>query len=74
MRNKIYDKENVYSKADYTPEEIKDFIEGLTQDQFRKIEHFFNTIPKMYQNVNFNCERCGYKEEMRLEGLESFFG
>jgi len=72
--DKIYDKENVYSKADYTPEEIKDFIEGLTQDQFRKIEHFFNTIPKMYQNVNFNCERCGYKEEMRLEGLESFFG
>jgi hypothetical protein len=70
----VYDEDTVYSKSDYTPDEIKEFVEGFTQDQFKRVEHFFNTLPKMYKDVEFNCERCGYKEEMRLEGLASFFG
>ena len=70
----VYDEENVYSKADYNPEELKEFIEGFSQDQFKKIENFFNTLPKMYKDVEFNCERCGYKEDIRLEGLAGFFG
>lgn len=70
----IYDEENVYSKADYTPDELKEFIDGFTPDQFKKIEHFFNTVPKMYKDVEFKCEKCGYKEDIRLEGLAGFFG
>jgi rubrerythrin len=72
--DQIYDDETVYSKADYTPKQLKEFVEGLTQDQFRKIEQFFNTIPKMYKDVEFKCDKCGYTEDMRLEGLASFFG
>lgn len=72
--DKIYDEENVYSKSDYTPKQIKDFVDNLTQDQFKKIEQFFNTIPKMYKDIEFDCEKCGYKENIRLEGLASFFG
>ena len=70
----VYDEDNVYSKADYTPEELREFVEGFSQDQFSKIENFFNTLPKMYKDVEFNCEKCGYKEEIRLEGLAGFFG
>ena len=69
----VYDYENVYSKADYNPDELKEFIEGFTQDQFKKIEHFFNTLPRMYKDVEFSCEKCGYKEDVRLEGLANFF-
>ena len=72
--DKIYDEESVYSKTDYTPKQIKDFVDNLTQDQFKKIEHFFNTIPKMYKDINYNCEKCGYNENIRVEGLSSFFG
>lgn len=70
----VYDSENVYSKSDYTTDELKEFIEGFSQDQFKKLENFFTTIPKMYKDINFNCEKCGYKEEIRLEGLAGFFG
>jgi len=70
----VYDEDNVYSKTDYTPEELKEFIEGFSQEQFNKIENFFNTLPKMYKDVEFNCETCGYKEDIRLEGLAGFFG
>jgi hypothetical protein len=72
--DQIYDEENVYSKNDYTPDELKEFIEGFTPDQFKKVENFFNTVPKMYKDVVFECDRCGYSEEIRLEGLSSFFG
>jgi len=70
----IYDEENVYSKSDYTLDELKEFVDGFTQDQFQKIENFFNTLPKMYKDINFNCEKCGYTEDIRLEGLADFFG
>lgn len=70
----IYDEEEIYSKNDYTPDELQEFIEGFTQEQFQKVEHFFNTLPKMYKDIEFNCEKCGYTEEVRLEGLASFFG
>ena len=71
--DKVYDKEETYSKTDYTPEEIKEWIYGLTPDQFAKVEHFFETLPKMSKKVEFNCP-CGYTEEILLEGLTSFFG
>lgn len=72
--DQIYDADDVYSRSDYTPEELTEFVEGFTQDQFRKVEDFFNTIPKMYKDVEFHCEKCDYKESIRLEGLASFFG
>ena len=53
--------------------ELEEFILGLTQDQFAKIETFFATIPKMRKEIEFECE-CGYKENVVLEGLASFFG
>jgi len=70
----VYDDGDVYSKSDYTPEELREFVEGFSQEQFSKIENFFNTMPKMYKDVDFNCTKCGYKEEIRLEGLAGFFG
>ena len=71
--DQIYDGENVYSKSDYTKDELKEFIEGFTSDQFKEIQQFFDTTPKMYKDVEFNCEKCGYKEDIRIEGLAGFF-
>jgi len=70
---RVYDEENVYSKADFTPEEIKEFVDNLTQPQFEKIQKFFETSPKIYQDVEIGCEKCDFEETIRLEGLASFF-
>ena len=43
------------------------------QDQFKKLEVFFATLPKMQKKISFTCE-CGYTEKITLEGLSSFFG
>tara|TARA_R110000824_G_scaffold242723_1_gene431398 strand:- start:140 stop:859 length:720 start_codon:yes stop_codon:yes gene_type:complete len=69
----VYDEESVYSRTDFTFQEIKEFVDNLTQPQFEKIQKFFNTTPKIFQDVNVSCDKCDFKETIKLEGLSSFF-
>lgn len=66
----IFEGEIVYTE--YTPQEIKDFLESLTGDQFKKIQEFFDTLPKLKVKAHLNCIKCGHKEEIELEGLQNF--
>jgi hypothetical protein len=69
----IYDKDNIYYRKDLSAEEIVEFIENLTQSQFGKIQNFFENIPKLKKEVNFKCGKCGYQENITLQGIQSFF-
>jgi hypothetical protein len=67
----VYDENDVYE--DFTQEELLEFIENLSKDQFEKIMQFFNTLPKLSHEVSYKCSGCGEKETVVLEGLQSFF-
>jgi hypothetical protein len=69
----IFDADDVYSPTDYTNEELNEFLLGMTQKQFEAIEEFFSTLPKLQKKIEFECVECGYKEDLTLEGLSSFF-
>jgi hypothetical protein len=69
----IFDEDEVYSPKDYTEEELNEFLLGMTQKQFGAVEEFFSTLPKLQKKINFKCDECGYKEDLTLEGLSSFF-
>lgn len=69
----IYDEENIYYKKDISQEELLEFIEGMTREQFEKIQNFFDTIPKIKKDVEFKCGKCGYEEKIVVEGLQNFF-
>jgi hypothetical protein len=69
----VYDNESIYHSKDVTHEELVDFIDSLTKEQFNKIQNFFETIPKMKKKLEFSCGKCGYNEEIILEGIQSFF-
>lgn len=58
---------------DETKEEIEEFINSLTTDQFDKIVSFVQTIPTMRQEHNYNCSNCGKENKVVLEGLSDFF-
>lgn len=70
----VFDKENVYKKEDSTKEELSEFIDSLSQEQFQKLTSFFETMPKLKHTLNWKCAGCGCEEEVALEGLASFFG
>lgn len=69
----IYDEENIYYKKDIIQEELMEFIEGMTRDQFEKIQEFFDTIPKIKKDIEFKCGKCGYQEKIAVEGIQNFF-
>jgi DNA-directed RNA polymerase subunit M/transcription elongation factor TFIIS len=69
----IYDKDTMYYKKDVSTEELKEFVESLTQTQFASIQKFFETIPALKKNVAFKCTKCGYEEEITIQGIQNFF-
>jgi len=69
----IFDSENIYYAKDHSKEELIDFIDNLQQKDLEKIQNFFNSTPKIRHTIDFKCKKCGYKEDIVLEGLQSFF-
>jgi predicted nucleic-acid-binding Zn-ribbon protein len=63
----------VYYKKDVSKEELLSFIENLQQSSLEKIQKFFDTLPKIKKDVHFECKKCGYSEDITVEGLGSFF-
>jgi hypothetical protein len=70
----IYDENNVYYAKDSTKEELTEFLDSLQSKDLEKIKDFFDTMPKLKKKVDFECNKCGYHENIELEGLQSFFG
>ena len=69
----IYDADNVHAASDSTREELMQFINNLTQDQFAKLQNFFETIPKLEKELEFDCPVCKFHHKQIVQGLESFF-
>ena len=70
----IYDKEEYHDIKNSSEEELENFIYSLNQNQFGKIVAYFNTMPKLRHEVSWQCEKCGKKDMVALEGLQAFFG
>ena len=70
----IFDGEQYYNANESTKEELMAFIESLNQDQFKKIEAFFDDLPVLNKKIEIKCGKCGFDHTIDVEGLESFFG
>jgi len=70
----IYDGQQFYYANESTPKEMMEFVEGMNQDQFAKVEDFFNNLPKLKEKIEMTCSKCGFHHNIDVEGLESFFG
>ena len=70
----IYDGEQFYYGHEAPPGEMLDFVEGMNQEQFAKVEEFFNKLPKLKETIDLTCSKCGFQHKIDVEGLENFFG
>ncbi len=68
----IFDNNNFYYPKEVTKQEIIDFLESLSFEQFKKIENYYQTIPKLKKEYNIICSKCGFEHKIVLEGLQSF--
>ena len=69
----IYDGEQYYYAHETPKEELTQFIESLNQEQFEKLESFFNHLPTLNKKMEIKCGKCGFDHSIEMEGLESFF-
>ena len=69
----ILEDEEMHTTSDYTTKEIEEFLNSLTSSQFRNIQGFFDTMPKLRKEVIAKCPACGKKNTRVLEGLADFF-
>ena len=71
--DKIYTEDEVWASADCTKKEMKDFLEQMNSNQFKEIEKFFETMPKLSHSICVTNPKTKGKSEVVLEGLASFF-
>ena len=71
--DKIFTADEVWAAADCTKKEIKEFLEQMNSSQFKEIEKFFETMPKLSHKVKVTNPKTKVKSDVVLEGLASFF-
>lgn len=69
----IYDANEVHTAKDQRREELIEFLNNLTADQFDSIQEFFRTMPQLRAYVSYKCPVCGRDHNKYMEGLASFF-
>jgi hypothetical protein len=69
----IYSEEESWAASDSTKKELTEFLESLSSKQFKKIEKFFETMPKLSHTINIKNPNTGVENKIVLEGLTSFF-
>ena len=71
--DKIYTAEEVWATEDCTKKEINEFLESMNSTQFKEIESFFTTMPKLSHTVKVTNPKTNVESAVVLEGLASFF-
>lgn len=69
----VYNEEEAWDPSDCTKKELTDFIESLNSTQFKKIEKFFETVPKLSHTFKVTNPNTKVVSDVTIEGLASFF-
>ena len=71
--DQVYDSKSVYNTKDSSEEELVEFVDSLNQEQFKKIQEFFETMPKLRKEVDFKCSKCEKENNVVVDRLQDFF-
>ena len=71
--DKIFSEEEVWAAEDFSKQEVEEFLEQMNSSQFKEIEKFFNTMPKLSHQIKVKNPKTKKSSTVVLEGLSSFF-
>ena len=71
--DKIINGDKIYTTKDFTKEELRGFIEGLTSEQYKKLEEFIDNFPEFYIEASGTCGKCGTNHDVRYTDFTRFF-
>ena len=70
----IFNADDAWSTSDVTKKELMTWMDGLNSAQFKKIEEFFTSMPKLSHTIKVTNPNTKVESEIVLDGLQSFFG
>ena len=65
--------DTIYNRVDISDKELDDFIDSMSSDNFEDVTNFFSTMPKLIHVVEVKNPKTKKKNEIPIEGLQSFF-
>jgi hypothetical protein len=71
--DKVYNADEAWTSEDFTKKEMNDFLGQMSSAQFKEIERFFATMPKLSHDLEVVNPKTKKKSTVTLEGLASFF-
>lgn len=71
--DQIYSEEESWTASDSSKKELLEFVEQLSSKQFKEVEKFFETMPKLSHTIKIKNPKTGVESEVVLEGLSAFF-
>ena len=72
--NEVRDGETNYNRVDISDKELDEFIDSMSSENFEQVANFFNTMPKLYHEIDVKNPKTKKKNKIPIEGLQSFFG
>ena len=70
----VYNADESWSAADCTKKELNEWLETLNSNQFKEVETFFDTMPKLSHTIKVTNPKTKIESDVTLEGITSFFG
>lgn len=71
--DRIYQGESIITRKEFSPMECIAWVEGLTQEHFKKLEEFIDHFPSFFVEGEGTCPKCSYHHKVRYDDFESFF-
>ena len=71
--NEVHDGDTVYNKVDISEKELDEFIDSMSTENFEQVSNFFNTMPKLFHEIEVKNPKTKKKTKIPIEGLQSFF-
>jgi hypothetical protein len=71
--DQVYSDDESWASEECTKKELTSFVESLNSNQFKKVEKFFETMPKLSHAIKVKNPKTGVESDVVLEGLASFF-
>jgi hypothetical protein len=68
----IFNKNAIYQANELTTQQLIEFLEGLSLENFSKVENWFANLPQLYHRIDMHCPTCGHHQYYELVGLDSF--
>ena len=70
----VYNADESWAAADCTKKELNEWLETLNSNQFKQVETFFETMPKLSHTIKVTNPNTKIESDVTLEGITSFFG